>query len=187
MKTKAFDDILFPANPVGDAPRIINRLRTLFPLAPRGADDRPDGRPRLGHAADHVHPPRGHRPARQRLRLGERRLARSRGSCSSASCRSHRADEGRPRQALIVRLIVDILGFWDWAQKRYGFIARLRDSRIGPVDITGGLGVWGEYGEHPRFLLAAGGFNPRFKDVPAEMSGAVDRLGAALQGRLGVS
>ena len=32
MRTGALDDILFPENPVADAPRIINRYRTLFPV-----------------------------------------------------------------------------------------------------------------------------------------------------------
>ena len=33
MRTGALDDVLFPKNPVADAPRIINRYRTLFPVA----------------------------------------------------------------------------------------------------------------------------------------------------------
>jgi hypothetical protein len=81
----------------------------------------------------------------------------------------------------VVKLIVDILGFWDLDKKRYGFLASLRDSKIATIDIVGGLGVWGEYGAQPRFLLAAGGFNPRFKDVPTELSGAIARLGAAFK------
>ena len=32
MRTGALDDVLFPENPVADAPRIINRYRTLFPV-----------------------------------------------------------------------------------------------------------------------------------------------------------
>jgi hypothetical protein len=79
----------------------------------------------------------------------------------------------------IVHLIVDILGFWETASSRFGFLAVLRDSRITSVDITGGLGVWGEFGAQTRFLLAAGGFNPRFQDIPAQMSGVLDRLGAS--------
>ena len=81
----------------------------------------------------------------------------------------------------VVKLIVDVLGFWDLDKKRYGFIAALRESKIAKIDITGSLAVWGEYGDQPRFLLAAGGFNPRFKDVPTEISGALDRLGAAFK------
>jgi hypothetical protein len=42
-------------------------------------------------------------------------------------------------KATPVKLIVDILGFWDADEKRYGFLARLRDSKIGGVDIIGCL------------------------------------------------
>ena len=180
MKTKAFDDILFPADPVGDAPRIINRLRTLFPVTPRALTIGPMvdigyGTPRILFIrlgiivqADNVFGSgTGDFAIARIVLIGQLRVAIG-------------PTKSDPDQA-VVRLIVDILGFWDWADKRYGFMARLRDSRLGPVDITGGLGVWGEYGDHPRFLLAAGGFNPRFKDVPAEMGGALDRLGAGFK------
>src|SRR5207248_9839774 len=32
MRTGAFDDLLFPDNPVGNAPRILERFRTIFPV-----------------------------------------------------------------------------------------------------------------------------------------------------------
>ena len=34
LGTNVYDDILFPADPVKDAPRIISRLRTIFPVSP---------------------------------------------------------------------------------------------------------------------------------------------------------
>ena len=34
MKTGALDDVLFPENPVADAPRIISRYKQLFPIEP---------------------------------------------------------------------------------------------------------------------------------------------------------
>ncbi len=36
LGTNVYDDILFPADPVKDAPRIIGRLRTVFPVEPSG-------------------------------------------------------------------------------------------------------------------------------------------------------
>jgi hypothetical protein len=180
MKTKAFDDILFPVDPVGDAPRIINRLRTLFPLAPRALTiglmvDLGWGTPRVIYIrlgiivqADNVFGEgTGDFAVARILLVGQVKVAIG-------------PTKQDPDQA-IIRLIVDILGFWDWAVKRYGFLARLRDSRLGPVDVSGGLGVWGEYGEKSNFILTAGGFNPRFKDVPAEMTGATDRLTAGFK------
>lgn len=180
MQTGAFDDILFPADPVGGAPQIIGRLRAVLPARTGTLTVGPMvelgwGRPRqiafirmavllqLDNALSA--PGSGALALTRVVLIGNLRVAISPASDA-------------PDNA-VVRLIVDFLGVWDADRKRYGLLARLRDSRVGPVDVTGSLAVWGEYGAHPRFLLAAGGFNPRFKDVPAEMSGTLDRLGAA--------
>jgi hypothetical protein len=180
MKTKAFDDILFPDNPVADAPRIINRLRTLFPISPRSLTIGPMvdigwGSPRfvfiriavLFQVDDVFHSPPGAFSLARIVLLGELKVLLG-------------PTKDDPN-ITVVRLIVDVLGFWDFDKKKYGFLAALRDSKIVTINITGGLGVFGEYGDHPRFILAAGGFNPRFKDVPAEMGGAIERLGAAFK------
>jgi Family of unknown function (DUF6603) len=187
MRTGAFDDLLFPPDPVGDAARILGRLRTLFPVHPRSLVVGPMvdvhwGSPLILTARlavllqiDNVFGSGGAAPALARVVVvGQLHV-----------------DVGPTEQdpyARVVRLIVDVLGFWDLADKRYGFLAALRDSTVGGVDITGGLGVWGEYGAQSRFLLAAGGFNPRFRDIPAQLSGVLDRLGASFSvGRLHLS
>lgn len=180
MKTKAFDDILFPANPVGDAPRILNRLRTLFPQTPRAFTIGPMfdlgwGTPRiifvriglLIQVANVFGEGDGDAALSQIVLVGQLRV--------------EIGPTKEDASITIVKLIVDVLGFWDLDKKRYGFVALLRESKIAKIDITGSLAVWGEYGDQPRFLLAAGGFNPRFKDVPTEISGALDRLGAAFK------
>ena len=178
MKTKAFDDILFPDDPVANAPRIINRLRTLFPYTPRALIVAPMldlgfGTPRfvfirvgvmvqlenvLGNGPGDVRMSRA-------LLIGELKVLLG-------------PSKSEPDKA-VVQLIIDVLGFWDRDAKRYGVIARLRDSKVAGIALTGSLAVYGDYGAQPRQLLAAGGFNPRFKDVPAEIGGVLDRLGAA--------
>jgi hypothetical protein len=181
MKTKAFDDILFPDNPVGDAPRILNRLRTVFPLAPRAFTIGPMFDMGWGTPKRIVF-----------IRVGLLiQMANVFGSGDGEFAFSQIVLIGQLRVEIgptkedatitVVKLVVDIVGFWDLDKKRYGFIARLRDSKIAKIDITGSLAVWGEYGDKPRFLLAAGGFNPRFKDVPTEIGGVLDRLGAAFK------
>ena len=180
IKTKAFDDILFPQNPVADAPRIINELRSFFPFSARSLTIGPMvdigwGAPRilfiraaiLFQVNDVFHKPLGSWSLARVVLVGQLRLQL--GSTKEDAAAS------------VVKLTVDILGFWDLQQKKYGFLAALRDSKIATIDITGGLVVYGEYGDHDRFLLAAGGFNPRFKDVPAEAKASVDRLGAAFK------
>lgn len=176
MRTGAFDDILFPANPVADAPRILNRLRTLFPPSPSSLTIGPMvdlgfGTPRIVFIRlailfqiDNVFGRNDATLARAVL-VGQLRVEIGKTKGDST--------------VVVVKLVVDILGFWDFEKKRYGFLVALRDSKIVSIDIVGGLGVWGDYGDEPRFLLAAGGFNSRFKDVPAEIAGAIPRLGAS--------
>jgi hypothetical protein len=78
----------------------------------------------------------------------------------------------------VVRIVVDFLGYLDFDGRRFGFFARLRDSRLVAVlELTGSLLVLIDYGDHPTFLVAAGGFHPRFQDLPAGLPGKLDRLG----------
>ncbi len=180
LKNKAFDDILFPENPVADAPRIINELRSFFPFSARSLTIGPMmdlgwGRPRilfirvavLFQINDVFHRPLSAWSLARIVLIGQLRLQLG-------------PTKEKPT-ASVVKLIVDILGFWDFQQKKYGFLASLRESKIATVDITGGLIVFGEYGDKSRFILAAGGFNPRFTDIPPEAKAAVDRIGAAFK------
>jgi hypothetical protein len=178
MKNGAFDDILFPADPVGDAPRILGRLRTLFPARA--------GSVTVGPMVD-IH---WGEPVILTARLAVLlQLDNALGGGAGQPALSRVVVVGQLRVAVgpteedpaakVIELIIDVLGFWDLAGKRYGVLAALRDSSVAGIDLTGGLGVWGEYGDHPRLLVAAGGFNPRFRDVPALLSGVLDRLGAS--------
>jgi uncharacterized protein DUF6603 len=180
IKTKAFDDILFPNNPVADAPRIISELRSFFPFSARSLTVGPMvdigwGAPRilfirvavLFQLNDVFHRPPGAISLARIVLVGQLRLELGPSKSDAA--------------ASVVKLIVDVLGFWDLDQKKYGFFATLRDSKIATIDITGGLIVFGDYGDHSQFILAAGGFNPRFTDIPPEAKASVDRLGSSFK------
>ena len=72
----------------------------------------------------------------------------------------------------IVKLLVDVVGFYDAAEKFLLIRARLRDSFVGiegfaKLDLTGELVLAMRFGDDPSFVLSAGGFHPAFKDVPA--------------------
>ena len=177
MRTGVLDDILFPNDPVGDAPRIINRLRTVFPPT--------TGALTLGPMLDLG----WGTPRIIWLRLGVL-LQIDNVFAAGAVSFSRLVLVGQLRVVVLpaeadkitpVKLLVDILGFWDLDQKRLGFMARLRDSRVGTVDLMGTIAVYAEYGASSRFLLSAGGFNPRFKDVPALVAGGMDRLSGAFK------
>ena len=187
MKTGAFDDVLFPAGPVGHAVQIITALRSLFP-ARRGCLT-------IGPMVD-VH---WGKPLIITARLAILiQLDGALGAGNGPLTLSKIVVVGQLRVAVgpteedpdatVLLLIIDVLGLWDLAEKRYGFLARLRDSSVAGIPLTGSLAVWGQYGEHPTFLLAAGGFNPRFRDIPSQLNGVLDRLGAAFSvGRFDLS
>ena len=64
-------------------------------------------------------------------------------------------------------------------ERRYGFLSSLRDRSVAGIDLTGGMGVGASTATTRGFLLAAGGFNPRFRDIPSQLNGVLDRLGAS--------
>jgi len=174
MRDGVLDDILFPKDPVGDAPRIINRLRTVFPVTPRAATFGPMlelgwGTPpivtlRMGILVqlDNVLPP-GSAPVSfsRMVLIGQLRVQML-----------PEATGTRP----LLKLLVDILGYYDTVSKRLGFVARLRDSKVAGITLTGMLVVQADFGAQPSFVLAAGGFHPRFKDIPPGTPAPIDRL-----------
>jgi hypothetical protein len=177
MRTGVLDDVLFPKDPVADAPRIINRLRATFPVTPRAATFGPMfelgwGTPaivnvRLGLIVqlDNVLPP-GNAPVSftRFVLVGQLRV------------QMLPEETGTPP---LLKLLVDVLGFYDSDSKRLGFVARLRDSKVAELTLSGMLVVQADFGADPSFVLAAGGFHPKFKDIPAGTPAPIDRLGVA--------
>jgi hypothetical protein len=179
MRSGVLDDILFPADPVGDAPRIINRLRTVFPVTPRALTFGPMlelgwGTPsiviiRLGVIVqlDNAIGPGGGSVEFGRLVIIGQLLVQMLPKAT-----------GTPP---ILKLLVDILGYYDAESARLGFVARLRDSQVAGITLTGMLVVQADFGEDPSFVLAAGGFHPRFQDIPPGTPAPIDRIGFKLE------
>lgn len=70
-----------------------------------------------------------------------------------------------PEAALVV-VNVDIVGTVDFERAEASVDASLRDSRIAAFALTGDLAMRASWGERPSFVLAAGGFHPRFQPPP---------------------
>jgi hypothetical protein len=170
-----FDDILFPENPVADAPRIINRLRVVFPVRPHafmigamfrlswGTKPANFGEIKLGLVLTMDNVLGGDRPVSLSsiLLLGQLRI-------------------GLPNAqlGLVVGIICDFMGYLDFDNKRFGFYAALRDSRLVKIyELTGSLVLLISFGDHPTFVVAAGGFHPRFHDLPEGLPSRLDRIG----------
>jgi len=171
LASGVLDDILFPSDPVAEAPRIINRLRTVFPVTPRALTIGPFlelgwGTPplvtiRMGVIIQLDNALGGDRPASfsKIVILGQLRLF-------------------LPEEKIgVVKILCDFLGFYDFDAQRLGFVARLRDSRVaGTIELVGMLVVRVDFGAHPTFLIAAGGFSPMFQDRPADLP-EIERIG----------
>ncbi|GII54246.1 hypothetical protein Pth03_26350 [Planotetraspora thailandica] len=178
MKTGVLDDILFPANPVGDAPRIINRYRQLFPfesdslvLGPMlelAFSQPPIVYVRLGLLFEVRNALGGDKPLTlTKVVLIGQLLAQLPPKAT-----------GSPA---VLKLLVDVVGFYDAQEKFLMIRARLRDSFVGiegfaTLNLSGELLLAMRFGDDPSFVLSAGGFHPAFKDVPAGVPAVLERM-----------
>jgi hypothetical protein len=177
MRTGALDDVLFPKNPVADAPRIINRYRTLFPVT--------DGNLLIGPMLELSFS----QPPIVFVRLGlifDVRNALSAGPATLSKVvlvgqvlvQLPPRDNGVPA---ILRLLIDVVGYYDGDTRFLLVRARLRDSFVGiegfvKLDLAGELLVAAQFGPKPAFVLSAGGFHPRYVDLPERVPRDLDKL-----------
>jgi hypothetical protein len=178
MRTGALDDVLFPEDPVADAPRIINRYRTLFPVAENNFligpmlelsfSEPPIVYVRLGFIFDIRNALGGDQPATlSKVILVGQVLVQLPPKATGARA--------------ILKLVIDIVGFYDADTQFLLIRARLRDSFVG-IEGLGKLNLAGElllavqFGADPNFVLSAGGFHPRYQGLPERVPRDLDRL-----------
>ncbi len=147
IKTGTIGSILFPENPVQNAPRIISDLSTVFPPARNRHVFGPMlmidwGTPailtmELGLVLEIPDPVR-------LLILGRLQVALP--------------DENNA----LVLIHMDSLGVIDFGKGEVSLDATLYDSRLLSFVLTGDMALRAEFGENPSFLLSIGGWNPRF-------------------------
>jgi hypothetical protein len=80
----------------------------------------------------------------------------------------------------LLYLRLDFVGSVVFDPLRIAFDAKLIHSRIALISITGQFAFRAEFGDHPTFLISAGGFHPRFKEIPSDIPAPFDRVGASL-------
>ena len=169
----SLDAVLFPENPVGDAPRIISTLRTLFPVKRGGFVIGPMlelgwGTPslvtvRLGLLIE----------ANQFVLLGQAIVQLPPLVSADLS---------------LLYLRLDFVGSVVFDPLRIAFDAKLVNSRVAFISITGQFAFRAQFGNQPMFLISAGGFHPRFKEIPSDIPQPFDRVGASFDiGLVGMS
>jgi hypothetical protein len=67
----------------------------------------------------------------------------------------------------IVDINLDVLGIVDFARKTVAIDASLHHSSIAGYELTGDMALRAGWGDSPHFLLAIGGFHPRFTPPPS--------------------
>jgi len=151
IKDHKLGSILFPEDPVGNAPQIIADLSTVFPPATGKYVFGPMaiigwGTPNIiqadiGLILELPDPVR-------LLILGQIKAA-------------------LPSEDLaLIELHVDVVGVIDFTNKHLAIDSTLHDSRILEFSISGDMALRLDWGETPNFALSVGGFNPHFQPPP---------------------
>ena len=169
----SLDAVLFPANPVGDAPRIIATLRTLFPVKRGGFVIGP--MLELGWGT----------PSLVTVRLGLLIEASQFVILGQAIVQLPPLVSA---DLALLYLRLDFVGSVVFDPLRIAFDAKLVNSRVAFISITGQFAFRAQFGNQPTFLISAGGFHPRFKEIPSDIPTPFDRVGASFDiGPVGVA
>lgn len=150
VRTGAINGIMFPQDPVANAPRIISDLRTIFP--PQEGIFLIGPMAKLGWGT----------PTLVSLSLG---IVIEIPPGNIAILGVLRIALPTDDAAIIV-LQVNFAGAIEFDKKRLYFFASLFDSRILFLTIEGEMGVLAAFGDDANFVLSVGGFHPSFNPPP---------------------
>jgi hypothetical protein len=180
LRTGIIDSVLFPMNPVQNAPTVIRDLRSAFPVVPRSLTIGPALK--IGWST----------PALVTLKLAlliqlDDVLGSGPGTPSISrivllgqlKVQIPPFDELGVDAPALIQLKVDVVGAYDVNEQALSIDAMLRDSHIAFLSLTGSLVVRARFGSSPTFVLAVGGFHPRFHDLPPGIP-PQDRVGMQL-------
>lgn len=182
LKTGVLDSVLFPKDPVANAPRLLNQMRVVFPITPRALTFGPFVL--LAYA----------KPALMEIRLGlifqldnvfrssDRDVELTRMVVVGQLAVEIPPKETRPTDSpILVKILVDLVGDIDLQAGSLAIDARLRDSKLAGMTLSGSLVVRARWrGDDRTWLVAAGGFHPAFDDLPAGLP-KQERLGLSLK------
>jgi hypothetical protein len=149
VRTGAVNSVLFPHDVVANAPRIISDLRAIFP--PQQGRFLIGPMAKLGWGT----------PTLVSLSLGV--IIEIPGNVVILGVlRLALPTADKP----LIQLQVSFVGALEFDRKRIWFFASLFDSRVLTIPLDGEMGLLMAYGDEPNFVLAVGGFHPRFTPPP---------------------
>ncbi len=151
LRNHTLDSVLFPADPIRNAPQIISNLETIIPPTPGRHVFGPMaligwGVPALIEAEIGL-----------LLELPDPVRLILLGQISAAL---------PTKQTATVSIHLDLLGVLDFDQKLLSLDGSLYDSRIAGYPLSGDMAMRLNWGSQPNFTLAVGGLNPHFQPPP---------------------
>ena len=155
LRAHTLDSILFPVDPIVNAPPIISNIRSFFPPA--------DGRFVFGPMLEIG----WGTPTLITLALGVILEVPDPVRLAIIGL----IDAGLPtRRPALISLHIDVLGTIDFGAKKLHDHGSLYDSRVLIYSLSGDLAMRLTWGDDPNFLFSLGGFNPHFNtaglDIP---------------------
>ena len=149
VRTGAVNSIMFPQNPVANAPRIISDLRIIFPVY--------QGRFLIGPMAKLG----WGTPALVTASLGV--IIEITGNIAIVGVLKVALPTA---DAPLIVIQANFIGAIEFDKQRLYFFAGLFESRIVFLTLEGELGLLVAWGPDANFVLSAGGFHPRFNPPP---------------------
>jgi hypothetical protein len=165
LASGSLDSFLFPQDPVANAPQIINQLRTIFPFKAGGFVIGP--MLELGWST----------PSIVIARVGVLIEASQIVFVGQVIVQLPPLVD---KSLALLRLEVDFAGGIVFDPLKIWFDGVLRDSRVVFISLTGQFAFRAIFGDKPTFLISAGGFHPRFTDIPPGIPAPFQRIGADL-------
>ena len=164
LRAHSLDHILFPKDPIKNAPAIISDLRTIFPPA--------NGRYVFGPMLEIGW------GGGLNLVTAELGVLLALPSPIVIAILGQLNVMLPTPDAAIVELHLDVLGIIDFGKKLFSLDATLHDSRVVVFTIYGDMAMRLSWGDNPSFALSVGGLNPHFQ--PPDNFPQLKRLTIAL-------
>ena len=149
LRAHSLDHILFPKDPVKNAPAIISDLRVIFPPA--------EGRYVFGPMIE-----LGWGGGLNLVTAEFGIILAIPSPVIIAILGQLNVNVPNPA-APVIELHLDVLGIIDFGKKLFSLDASLHDSRIVIFTIYGDMAMRLSWGDHPSFALSIGGLNPHFQ------------------------
>jgi Family of unknown function (DUF6603) len=151
LYTGSLDHILFPQDPISNAPQLISDLSRIFPVAQGQFTFGPMAK--LGWGAGNI------------ITISLGIVIQLPSPVRIALLGQIGAYLPSPDDA-VVELHIDFVASIDFEAKLFALDASLRDSRIVVFTLTGDMAMRLSWGDQPNFAFALGGFHPHFPTPP---------------------